>query len=186
MSDIYVPIDISDLKSVIPPGEEIIYSTMCKVYASSGTFVTGGSISKWISHVLMTRNGLAHIIPTKKKKPPKLIYETWADYIRFIPEPNKKSCGFSNRFDTTFTLIREENFETEETFFRRTREFPSKFRPILIERKDEWLKLHQNNKEIKRRLRNFVKSSYNRNISLEKAKLEREAKEAEKALKKKK
>ncbi len=186
MSDIYVPIDYSDVKSAIPPGEDIIYSTLCKVEASSGTFVTGGSISRWLSHVLMTPTGVAYTIPTKKNKPPLHIYGTWAEDIRFIFEPRKKTCRFNTRILTLFNLIRDENFESEEVFYKRIREFPAKIRPILMERKAEWLELNYNNKEIKRRLRNFVKSSYNGSVGLEKARLEREKKEAEKAKKKKK
>jgi len=67
MSDIYVPIDYSDIKNKIPPGEDIIYSTLCKGQTSQNL----GTKTKrwtWISHVLMTPNGLVYTFPDVRKK----------------------------------------------------------------------------------------------------------------------
>ena len=151
MSDIYVPIDFSDIKNKIPPGEDIIYSTLCKGYTS---MYIGTKIKKWnwISHVLMTPNGVAYTFPntTNRKAPPLQIYSTW-DEILAIVSMGKFVAGFSLSFTTSFKLVREENFETKEKFNERSKEFIAKFRPLLIKKKDQWLELNRNNPEIQKR-----------------------------------
>lgn len=62
MSGIYVPIDYSNVKSAIPSGENIIYSTLC---SGKSTCTTIRKIVNrdWISHILITNQGLAFNIP---------------------------------------------------------------------------------------------------------------------------
>ena len=66
MSDIYVPLDYSKVKTVIPPGEDIVYSTLCYVTAGTPAYRR-----KWTSHVLITTDGVAYTTPTALK------YVTW-------------------------------------------------------------------------------------------------------------
>jgi len=47
MTNILVPLNYSELKSVIPPGEDIILSSKCKAL-----FDTGVNTIKFTSHVL--------------------------------------------------------------------------------------------------------------------------------------
>ena len=61
MSEIHTPIDYSDLKDSIPPGEEIIYSTLAK-----GTLMQMNSRTTWICHLLITNKTLAYSVPKKK------------------------------------------------------------------------------------------------------------------------
>jgi len=56
MTNIHVPIDSSNITSLIPEGEDILYSTMCKVTLR---LATGGKAAKWNSHVLVSQSGFA-------------------------------------------------------------------------------------------------------------------------------
>ena len=54
MSNIYAPIDSSNLSELIPEGDDILNSTLCKVQ------VTSRSVGiKWQCHVLVTTSGFA-------------------------------------------------------------------------------------------------------------------------------
>lgn len=152
MSDIYVPIDFSDIKNKIPPGEDIIYSTLCKGFTSQ-TVGTKTKTWRWISHVLMTPNGVAYTFPNMKKKkaPPLQIYSVW-DEIHSIASAGKLGAGFQLSRFSSFKLVREENFETKEKFKERSKEFIAKFRPLIIKKKEQWLELNRNNPEIKKKI----------------------------------
>ncbi|MFX1493572.1 MAG: hypothetical protein ACFFBZ_04755 [Promethearchaeota archaeon] len=63
MAEIYVPIDYSNLKEILPVGDDIIYSTLCKAYHTDA-----GSLIIWKTHLLMTEKGIAFSKPGEKKK----------------------------------------------------------------------------------------------------------------------
>ena len=156
-ADVYVPIDFSDTKSVIPPGEDIIYSTLCK---ASGAWTIGNKTktAKWLSHVLITPSGVAFskpVNPSDKKLTLENTYLPWHE-IDSIASLGRFGLGFAV-YPMSFKIKREENFETEETFNKRKDEFIPKFRPLLIQRKDEWLEVNENNPEIKKREKKWVK-----------------------------
>ena len=50
-------------------------------------------------------------------------------------------------------LKRAPNFETKEAFKKRKKEFANKIKPIMNERKEEWLKKFPNKKERKKEIR---------------------------------
>ena len=184
MSDIYVPINYSDINKIIPPGEEIIYSTLCKgvLLLSQGT----KSITyKWKTHVLITPNGIAYTKPnTLKKKAVLQEYSTWDEIYRII-SVGKFGIGFSLRKAFDFKLIRDVNFETKEKFNERSKEFVAKFRPLLIKKKEQWLELNRNNPDIKKRRINKIKKSLAINKQLEEKRKAKEAKRKVKEMKKK-
>ena len=64
--EVYVPIDNSDLKSIIPDTDDLLYSTECKgIYT-----IPGGNrtlIVKWNTHVLLTSGGMAYTFYGRKK-----------------------------------------------------------------------------------------------------------------------
>jgi len=127
MTDIYVPIDYSDLKSVIPPGEDIIYSTLSQVNIRKFS-----AHEKWNSHVLLTKNHFAYTEPIKRKSPQSNIlplYELWL----FAPNTIFITKLFAFRF------VRDTN-ETKENFKIRSKEFGLKFLPYLLEAKKDRLK----------------------------------------------
>lgn len=60
MSNIFIPIDSSDLRKAIPEGEDIIYSTLCK---GEGEAMFENKKWSWNSHLLMTQKGMYFTIP---------------------------------------------------------------------------------------------------------------------------
>lgn len=154
MTDIYVPLDYSPLKSVIPPGEDIIDSSLAQAVAKSGNYT-----AKWLSHVLLTPKSFAYTRP-KRRKAPELecvpLYTVWL----FVPEwiLYKKLVRFQFR--------RDPNFETKETFLIRTIEFAHKFIPYLLEAKRERLKeMEADSGEFKAK---EIKKMYNKVVEVEK------------------
>ncbi len=176
MSGIYVPIDYSDIKNVIPPGEDIIYSTLCIGFTLQ-SLGTKTKTYRWASHVLMTPNGVAYTFPdmTKRKAPPKQVYSSW-DKFDTIVSKGKSSVGINARF-VEFRLVREENYESKEKFKDRLKEFIAKFRPLLIKKKEQWLELNRDNPEIKKR---SIKRAERSILWMKKAENKRLAKEAKK------
>ncbi|MFX1297870.1 MAG: hypothetical protein ACFFD2_23865 [Promethearchaeota archaeon] len=124
MTDIYIPIDYTNLKSVIPPGEDIIYSTLCKVTQT----LLAGEI-KWESHVLMTTKGFAYTKPQERK----LLKGIYVDWNRI--KLGRKTMGLRLTF---FKLKRDPNYESRETFDKRSQNFKATIKPIVDARKKEW------------------------------------------------
>lgn len=118
MSDIYVPIDYSHAKELIPPGEDIVYSTLCSVRD-----VGFGSSTNWTSHVLMTTKGFVYTKPIGRKKPVSLVYVPWWSISGFVRKLFQTGS-------IKFKLIRDVNFETKTGFKQRCKEFKSKIKPI--------------------------------------------------------
>ena len=167
MPDIYVPINYSDMISMIPPGEDIIYSTLCKSAISKhyGNKITTW---KWTCHALMTSEGVAYTSRGIK------IYKPWAN-IKSILSAGRFGIGFITKV-SDFALVREKNFESKEDFKKRSREFVGKFRPLLIEKKEEWLKLNGNNPEINKREIKFVENTLKDMIKKEQKRIAKEEK----------
>ena len=149
MVEIYVPIDISDVKNIIPIGEDIIYSTFTKGTAQEEV-VKGTKHWSWNSHLLFTNNGIALKIPLKvayKKKRLKQLqnpsdnqFVLWGN-TETLKSGSKVSIkvhpNINRRLTMTFLIKRVKEFETKETFKTRKKSFLSKFRPIQSEKKSE-------------------------------------------------
>lgn len=151
MSEIYVPIDFSNARDVIPPGEDIIYSTIC---AGKGEFLEGtkSTTYKWESHFLLTDKGVAFTIPldvshTKKQiknlNPRAEHYLEWHNII-VVPGRTGDKPGFivdkiENEIKITcfFELVRNPNFESEEKFQDRKQLFFDKFKPIQEQKRND-------------------------------------------------
>ena len=139
MGEIYVPIEYSEVINIVPPGEEILYSTMCKMTYLSPS----GSISRWISHVLLTEGGLA-CTNAKDKGSFELKYIPWTKVVfisgkAFTIDLGDKYPSTMDHHMVTCVLLRNPNFETEETFRERKTRFPTIFVPLLIQKKEEFL-----------------------------------------------
>ena len=182
MSDIYVPIDSSDLKSVIPPGEDIIYSTLCKGIATVAEF-NKRTTTNWITHVLFTQNGVAWVKPhyTKKKEPSTLHY-TPLEYIDYLFYDRIPSFQIK---PARLYLKRVDSFETKENFRERSANFLPKFAPLIIEKKEQWLQEYGDNPEVKKRLKKKIQNSITKMNNQLRDELAKRAKKAEKAAKKK-
>lgn len=128
MSDIHLPIDYSNLKAVIPPGEDIIYSTLCIVIDS----LTVPLITKnWLSHVLLTTKGLAYTKPKRKKS-------LQAFYVDWNNVKNVYMGGIRLKILIDLRLARDPIFESNEAFIMRKNRFRTTIKPVMEKRKKEW------------------------------------------------
>ena len=102
----YVPVNYSHAWSVIPKGEDIIYSTLCKARYDRGFGSIIIDITTWVTHVLCTRKGLAFTAPDGNLLylPWYDIYHTWNDgiYIGSLKE--------------LLYMVRDTNLESREMF----------------------------------------------------------------------
>jgi len=141
MAEIYVPINYSNVKDIIPVGEDITYSTLCKAIQDEA-----GSLKFWKTHLLMTEKGIAFTKPGKKKKdPPKLIYVDWTR-VTFVFKDGfyidmSKNYPMS-KYDFERVQIRiksDRTYETKDKFKKRLEEFPRRFFPYVLEKKKFFL-----------------------------------------------
>ncbi|TFG10478.1 MAG: hypothetical protein EU535_08240, partial [Promethearchaeota archaeon] len=150
MAEIYYPIDKSNLKEIIPLGQDIIYSTLCQGFVHD---TNNDKKYKWKTHVLMTKEGVAFSIPvsvnyTAKaiKTEPILIqnhFVGWQNiYVTEVQEFIGTTAGFivpwlyeRIRFRTVFKLLRDSEFESKESFKNRSKPFIETFRPLASEKR---------------------------------------------------
>jgi len=138
IAQIYVPIDSSALKDILPPGEDIIYSALFK--AKMIDPYKQNRVIRWKSHVLFTNNYVAFqtLDNYSKKKPLLNQHAPWGE-INYLTSVGKLGVGFQifRRFE--YFLTRDEQYETKEKFKERSNKFVETFRPHLIEKKKEYL-----------------------------------------------
>ena len=92
MSEFQIPIASSDLRKVIPSGQDILCSTLCR--GTAKRLLVGGVKGQkertytWITHVLITNEGIAVTIPLeishskldiKKQNPQLNHFFTWEE-----------------------------------------------------------------------------------------------------------
>lgn len=156
MSDIYLPIDYSDVKNVIPPGEDIIYSTLCRGEVVDMTS-THMKKTSWPTHLLMTNKGIAFSIPIKinytrkqiksMQNPPVNHYVLWENvYAIGIGQIKKNILNvmvsssedkIKNNVDLYFQ--RHPDFESKEKFGERLKIFAEKFVPFHNKIRDQFM-----------------------------------------------
>lgn len=141
MSNIYVPIDFSNAKDRIPPGENIVYSTLCQVTSGSAAYTT-----KYLSHVLMTEKALVYSQPVSKKLPLLYHYVPW-NKIRGISKTRFQ------RGQIYFKLVFDGTYETKEGFKQRCKEFKSIIKPLKEAGTQYWLTNFPTKKERKAELK---------------------------------
>ncbi|MFX1239352.1 MAG: hypothetical protein ACFFAS_01850 [Promethearchaeota archaeon] len=131
MSNIYVPIDYSNVKDVIPDGEDIVYSSLAKGWHMVQNLPPNKiKRIKWKAHVLLTENNIAVNIPIKllynRKEIKQLnpgeeicfpISQASAVGKRIILQAN----GPSKHIEAIFTLDRDPKFESKESFKERSK-----------------------------------------------------------------
>ncbi len=151
MSDIYFPIDSTNLRYQISSRENIIYSTMMK-----GSFVAAGNMStKFQSHILMTEKGFYWQIPKKRRQPDSYFTE-WSR-IKII---TRGMIGFRSGIGIgtgNLKLMRIAQFETQENFKKRKKEFAFKIYPYIIKLHSTWLAENENNPSTAKRQIYFIR-----------------------------
>lgn len=108
-----IPIDSSNAKSIIPPGEEILYSTLCKSKSSRAPYYKVNKMKAEVLHVLITPRGAytkninnyftephfetwKYIIRLTKKGYATII-GLWSNHIRLLRLPKEKKREFNKR-----------------------------------------------------------------------------------------
>lgn len=148
MAEIYVPIDYTDVKSVIPPEDEIIYSTLTTCRASD---IGKNKEYFWNMHVLMTNNGLAFNLPPKVNyKTTLLFFDVHNPQVNFyIPWENVVLAkrGVRTEFTIwpvkninrviTFSVHRDKNYEDKKVFKNRASVVFEKFFPIIEPKREK-------------------------------------------------
>ena len=128
MPRIVVPIDRSNIKDIIPEGEQIIYSTFFNAGYLGGTpmltHMSGGSsIKQWGGHLLMTHKGIYMNAPTQLTQKEK-------EEV-FVPWFNVSKSAFKTMFledvgsieRLPVVILRDSERETTEEFIERGKEF---------------------------------------------------------------
>ncbi|MFX0098990.1 MAG: hypothetical protein ACFFCS_05370 [Candidatus Hodarchaeota archaeon] len=163
-ADIYVPIDTSKLQEIIPPGEDILCSALCK-----GQNSFANKIITWNTHVLLTNKGVALHENYGKDLVPK--YYPWHEVFSVgkVMKMTGISIGPNIRALTSYLLLRFKDTESNDEFNARGNAFVTRFMPIMTQSKEEWLAANRNNPDIKpKKLRNFEKELDMNNKAMEK------------------
>jgi len=141
MSNIYVPIDFSNVKNAIPPEQEIIYSTYAQVKFRSPNVYTGSGIryskATWKSHLLITPKGLAFDIHHTKGNITcyvPLYLTSFLLKMFFTAVPDILEDGVS------LSLVRIPEYEKKDTFKKRSKEFKSFLKPFRLKVLLDWVK----------------------------------------------
>jgi len=155
MSDIYIPIDYTNLKEVIPLGQEIVYSTFAEIDLRGGNTYTGRGISqirsKWQTHVLFTKEGLAIFLDRKFINKKEFIPVYYPYYnTGFLLKKLVISADFKEPFrggitiggvTMTLSLIKHSKFETKSSFKARSKEFKKTIKSYILEQSKTILKV---------------------------------------------
>lgn len=121
MSNIFVPINYSEVASVIPAGEDVLYSTLCHVKERGGVGPTSYK-KTYSSHVVLTTNGIAFEAKRKVSKS-RCFYLPYIDklfQVRIKPS-NKFNAGIGVLY--SFQLKHSKDFESKQQFNERSQLF---------------------------------------------------------------
>ena len=148
MSQIHVPIDITNLSGVIPPGDDILYSTLCNVMYAKITLPLRET--EWDSYILITRSGFASFTLIGKEKAIDLLKYNISQKGNFIPKFAKweelDSIKFfkseivfklANREFLHYIVKFDEKFESKEKFKQRKNDFGGFCRALYEKRKEQ-------------------------------------------------
>jgi hypothetical protein len=129
MSNIHVPIDTSEVASVIPAGEDIVYSTICYVKERGGVGPTAYK-KKYSSHVVLTANGIAFEIKRKLSK--KYLYSPYIDRRFRVVLKGVNGFHLGGGTSYSFRLKYRKEFEDKQEFNERNHNFFKTMAPIYI------------------------------------------------------
>ncbi|MBY9005504.1 MAG: hypothetical protein KGD63_01975 [Candidatus Lokiarchaeota archaeon] len=175
ITDIYAPIESTNLKNIIPEGEDIVYSSFF-----NGTMLHSNRHYSWASHILITLNGVAFNVPNiyKRKNPMENVYLPWCDV-----NIGEKLLALNYYAPTEFKLMKLSDSESKEERKNRKLAFFQKFKTIQMDKSKEHLEELRNNPDTKKK----VLKQYNNYMSiLLKGEAKRKAKEEKKRLKQEK
>jgi len=120
-SNIYVPIDSSNILKYIPENEIILYSTQCNVKE-----ILVNAKSYWKAHLIITESGIAITVPLGRGSVGGKFFE-WNDIWEIKSKGNSVVLLRNpRRFDSlTLTLSHNIDFESNKSFSNRIKSFPA-------------------------------------------------------------
>jgi len=149
MSDIYVPIDTTEVRNVLPEGEEIIYSTLCSGYYTLRSATTKPQTMWFDSHLLITEKSFAYTIGISGEailyyRPLNQMLAVRGRKFRLKAAIGKSTIlkyayGKEKYRDYYFKLVRDKSVEAKEKFKERAAEFENKFVSLILESNREFL-----------------------------------------------
>lgn len=150
MENNYVPIEISDLREVLPPNEQIIYSTTCSVtfyHSFYGTRAKKLRI-KHETHVLITPRGFAYFSQNYIVKAFRKVefFDVKPIYNSLLDVASVQEGGFKFG-QIEFAFIYQPNYESKETFKERSKKFKMLLFPYLLETTQTFLTYVLDNKD---------------------------------------
>lgn len=161
--ELYVPIERSNLYKLIPPGEDIIYSSMAKQ-----KWNPGNSSVTVESHFLATKKGFVMDYCYRIKNRTAYHedrYIPWYE-INFVTRRGGRVVPPMLHFYKGINWIqfyREKSHESKERFAERSKRVLSTFIPLILESKKErlvFLESHKHDKDIynKKELKKLIKT----------------------------
>jgi len=130
MSNLYVPIDYSNVSEAVPAGDDILYSTLCKVFK-----VVGLQAVRVKMHAVITQSGIA-LRRMKKMKKGTPIFIKWSKIknVRLTPYGRVlMKWGLSGYARIRLKLLRVPEYESRQSFSDRKAKF-------LMFCREVWLK----------------------------------------------
>lgn len=134
MAQIIVPINFSDLSTIIPPGEDIIYSTYAQL-TLLGPLKTAGargfkqSKSTWKSHVLITHHGLAFKFVSKEGS--KSLYTPLTGVTFLLKKLIVAHKEIPKGSSIDIVVTHHPEYETKASFKKRSKEFKAMLKSYI-------------------------------------------------------
>lgn len=143
ISDLYAPIDCTDLKDIIPEGEDIVYSCFF-----NGSTLYHNKKYTWVSHILITPHGVAFNVPNvlKRKNPIEKEYYPW-----YNVNVGKGYLSLGHYSTITFGLMKLSNSETKDEQEKRYLDFFKKFKDLQMDKSKQHLEELRNNPDTKKK-----------------------------------
>lgn len=120
MANLYVPIDYSNVSEIVPEGDDILYSTLCKYIKA----VVGGTVKVKV-HAVVTQSGIAFCALKRKKKKIYIEFIEW-DQLTEVKSFMGKTVlkwGWSNYKRIRIDVLRDPELESKESFLGRKNKF---------------------------------------------------------------
>jgi hypothetical protein len=157
MTKFEVPIDKSNVKSIIPPGEDIVFSTMFRGKKP----ISGGTI-RWTTHALITTKGIAYYEAKGNDFSPvrHLVKYNGLRDVKIITKGLKVTGG--RVLNISFTFMKFSN-ETNKEYKQRIKSNLNELTPTIESATQFWNEKIPKKKEYKNEIKminqNFQESS---------------------------
>ncbi len=153
ISNLYVPINYSEISKSVPEDDEILYSTLCHAKSTN---------QNWESHILITKLGIAYSAPTENDQE-KITFINWLNvHKNLLNEFKAKKIKITGIW---FSAIRDEKHETEKVFKSRVKEFGKFCKNLFQNTENEYITWKESEREKEREKERQTELDFIRNNS---------------------